>query len=73
MNLFHLNAQPKHPKDRSPKTWLVVAGSVAEAMTMVPAGQVVVSVEVRSPCKPGPARLVGWMGQPPPVPLAVTR
>jgi hypothetical protein len=73
MNLFHLNARAEHPEERRSKTWLVVARSAGEAMALVPAGLVVVSVEVHSPCKPGPARLVGWMGPPPPLPAAVKR
>lgn len=72
MTLFHLNAQPSHPEDPSSKTWLVVAASVSEAMTLLPPGQVVVSVEVRSPSRSGPPRLLGWMG-PPPLPVAVKR
>jgi hypothetical protein len=73
MNLFHLNSRPKHPEDRRPKTWLVVARSASEAVALVPADHVVDSVEIQSPCKPGPARLVGWMGPPTPVPTAVRR
>lgn len=74
MNLFHLNARTEDPQGGGrKKTWLVVAGSVPEAVALVPDGEVVVSVEARSPCRPGPARLIGWMGPPPPLPVAVSR
>jgi hypothetical protein len=73
MNLFHLNARAEHPEGRSSKTWLIVANNIPEAVALLPEGQVVMSVEVHSPCKPGPARVVGWMGPPPPVPMAVKR
>jgi len=73
MNLFHLNALGERPEDQEPKTWVVVANSLPEAIALIPAGQVVLSVETHSPCKPGPARLLGWMGPPPPVPAAAKR
>jgi len=73
MNLFHLDARPEGAKGGRRKTWLVVASSAAEAAALVPAGHVVVSVEVQSPCKPGPPRVIGWMGPPPPLPTAVRR
>lgn len=65
MNLFHLNARSENPEERAQRTWLVVANSLPEAVSLVPRGHVLVSVEIHSPCKPGPARLLGWMGPPP--------
>jgi hypothetical protein len=73
MNLFHLDARSEDSEAHAIKTWLVVAHTLTEAVSLLPTGQVVVSAEVHSPCKPGPARLVGWMGQPPPLPSAAKR
>jgi hypothetical protein len=73
MNLFHLNARTQSQEGPITKTWLVVANSLPEAVSLVPRGHVLVSVEVHSPCKPGRARLLGWMGPPPSLGAAVSR
>jgi len=73
VNLFHVNIAAAHPEHPPSKTLLVIARTASEAMTLVPEGQKIASVEVYSPCKPGTARIVGWMGPPPPLPMAVKR
>lgn len=65
MNLFHINARTEHSGEHDAKTWLVIARNLPEAAALIPAGQIVVSIEVHSPCRVGPPRLVGWMGPPP--------
>lgn len=55
MNLFHLHVE-KEARSRS-RTWLVVADSLFEAMTVVPEGFSVTAVEVQ----------VGIAVDPPPV------
>lgn len=65
MTLYHLNTRVEQPEGLLSKTWLVVAGNAADAIGLLPAGQVVKSVEIHAPCSPGSARLLGWMGPPP--------
>lgn len=73
MNLFHLEVQATDAQGPGAKTWLVIARNAAEAAALLPEGQTVVSVETQAPCRPSPARIVGWMGSPPPLPSAVRR
>lgn len=65
MMLYHLNTRAEQPEGLVSKTWLVIAGNAAEAISLLPADQVVTSVEIHAPCSPGAARLLGWMGPPP--------
>lgn len=73
MKLFHLDVQADRPEGSGVRTWLVIARNAAEAVTLVPEGQKVISVSAQAPCGPSPARVVGWMGPPPPLPGAVSR
>lgn len=64
MNLFHLRAEKER---EAPTTWLVIADSLLEAMSLVPEGFSVTAVEVQVSVVAGPGRVIGWMGDAPTV------
>lgn len=65
MNVFHIEAEREQDETAGVRTWLVVAGNLFEAMSLVPDGYTVKSVEVQLDAVPGPGRVIGWMGPPP--------
>jgi len=64
MNRFHLHAEKEQGETRGPRTWLVVAGSLFEAMSTVPEGYSVKAVEVEVGAVAGPGQVIGWIGAP---------
>lgn len=70
MNFFHVQAE----KDQEvacdqevtcgPRTWLVIADSLFEAMSLIPDGFSVKAVKVRIGAVAGPGRVIGWIGAP---------
>ena len=64
MNLFRLRSEKEHGEVRSLRTWLVVAGSLYEAMSLVPENFAVKTVKVEPDAVAGPARVIGSMGAP---------
>ena len=64
MNLFHVHAEKERGETRAPRTWFVIAGSLLEAMSLIPEGFSVKAVEVRLGTVEGPGRVIGSMGGP---------
>lgn len=64
MNLFHVQAEKARGAACSPRTWLVIAGSLFEAMSLIPEGFSVKGVKVRIGTVTGPGRVIGWIGAP---------
>lgn len=64
MNLFHVHARKEEGATRGPSTWLVIAGSLFEAISSVPEEFSVTAVDVQMGAVAGPGRVVGWMGAP---------
>lgn len=59
MNLFHLRAEKEQGETRRPRTWLVIADSLYEAMSFVPEDFCVKAIEVEVGSVRGPRRVVG--------------
>jgi hypothetical protein len=64
MNLFQVQAEKDRGAACSPRTWLVIAGSLFEAMSFIPEEFSVKGVKVRVGIVEGPGRLIGWTGAP---------
>lgn len=64
MNLFHLHAEKEQGGMRGLRTWLVIAGTLFEAMSTVPEGYSVKAVEVQTGTVVGLGRVIGWKGAP---------
>ena len=58
MNLFHLHVEKKQGARSRSRTWLVVADSLFEAMTVVPEGFSVKAVEVQVGAAVDPPRVI---------------
>jgi hypothetical protein len=65
MNLFLVEAEPEQDGTARTRTWLVVAGSLFEAIALIPDGYTPKSVSVQLAAASGPGRIIGWMGLPP--------
>lgn len=63
MNFFHVYAENRTEnrtgRKRAPRTWFVIAGSLLEAMSLIPEDFTVTAVEVQVETAPGPGRVVG--------------
>lgn len=64
MNLFHLHAEKEQGETLRPTTWLVIAGSLFEAMSSVPEDYSVKAVDVGVGTVAGPGRVIGWIAKP---------
>jgi hypothetical protein len=64
MNLFRVHAEKDRGMTGAPRTWLVIAGSLFEAMSLIPEGFSVKGVKVRIGTVAGPGRVIGWTGAP---------
>ena len=64
MNRFHLHAEKEQGETRGPRTWLVIAGSLFEAMSTVPEGIAGKAVEVQVDTVSGPRRVIRSMDSP---------
>lgn len=64
MNLFHLHAEKEQGGTGGPRTWLVIAESLFEAIAFVPEDFSVNAVEVRAGAVSGPRRVIGWRSSP---------
>lgn len=58
MNLFHLHVEKEQGVMPRPQTWLVVADSLFEAMSVVPDGVAVKAVEVQVGAAVDPRRVI---------------
>lgn len=57
MNRFRIRAE----KGQQGRTWLVVAGNLFEAISLIPEDFAVRAVEVKVDAIAGPSRTIGWM------------
>jgi len=64
MNLFRVVAEREQEEAAGARTWLVVAGSLFEAMSLIPDSYTAKVVEVRVGAASGPGRVIDWMGPP---------
>jgi len=64
MNIFHLHAEEEQGRVRDAGTWLVVADSLLDAISLVPEGFCVKAVEVQLATVAGPGRVIGCFGAP---------
>jgi len=62
MNVFRVVAEKKQGETAAPRTWLVVAGSLFEAMSLIPDSYTAKAVEVQVGGAAGPGRVIGWTG-----------
>lgn len=58
MTLFHLHVEAEHGSIPRSRTWIVLAGSLFEALSLVPDGVSVKSVEVQRGTVVDPRRLI---------------
>jgi len=56
MNRFRIRAE----KERKGRTWLIVAGNLFEATSLIPEDFAVRAVEVKVDAVAGPRRMIGW-------------
>lgn len=61
MNLFHVHAEKDRGMTGAPRT---CAGSLIEAMSLIPEEFSVKGVKVRIGTVTGPGRVIGWAGAP---------
>ena len=62
MDLFRVEAEEeKQGEQKSAGTWLIAAGSLFGAMSLVPESYAVKSVNVQLDTAWGPERVIGWM------------
>ena len=64
MMLFELRANIQQGELGTMRTWFVVAGALLEARSLIPANFVLLRFELNPRAVVGPARIIGWMGQP---------
>ena len=64
MNFFHVQAEKDQEVTYGSRTWLVIADSLFEAMSLIPDGFSVKAVKVRIGAVAGPGRVIGWIGAP---------
>lgn len=64
MQLFQLHTIREKDEDRETRIWLVIAGSLLEAMSLIPSDYVPTAAKVRMGAVVGPGRVIGWMGMP---------
>ena len=64
MNIFHLHAEKEQGHGRDPGTWLVIADSLFEAISLLPEGFLVKTVEVQVAAVAGPGRVIGCIDAP---------
>lgn len=64
MNLFRLHAEIEQGATCGHRTWLVIAGSLFEAMSFVPEEFSVKAIEVQVGAARGPLRVVASSGAP---------
>ncbi len=62
MNFFHVHAEKEPGEARARRTWFVIAGSLLEAMSLIPEDFSVTAVEVQMGTVAGPGRVIGSMG-----------
>lgn len=58
MNLFHLHIEAEHDAMFRPHTWIVIAGSLRDALSVVPDGLSVKSVQIQPGIAVDPRRRV---------------
>lgn len=64
MHLFHLHTVNEEHKASGTRTWLIISGSLFEAMSLIPDGYTATAAEVQAGAVLGPGRVIGWMGAP---------
>lgn len=64
MQLFHLHTVNEEHKASGTRTWLIIAGNLFEAMSLIPDGYTATVAEVQAGAVLGPGRVIGWMGPP---------
>lgn len=62
MNLFRVEAEREEDETDGARTWLVVADSLFEAVTLIPDGYSVKSIEVQLDAVSGPGQAFAWIG-----------
>ena len=63
MHIFHLHAEKRQGRTGDTRKWLVVADTLPDAVSLVPDGFCLESVEVQVARVPGPAGVVGCFVQ----------
>ena len=63
MILFHVHAENEQGKTRAPRTWFVIAGSLIDAVSLIPDGLSVKAIEVRVGTVAGPGRVIGSLAE----------
>lgn len=64
MNVFHLYAEAEQNKIGGAQTWLVVADSLFEALSLIPEWAAVRSAEVQIAAVTGPSRIIACFEAP---------
>ena len=64
MQLFHLHTVDDEHKASGTRTWLIIAGNLFEAMSLIPDGYTATAAEVQAGAVLGAGRVIGWMGPP---------
>ena len=64
MRLIHVDAVNEHDEFGGARTWLVIADTLFQAMSLIPAGHRPRDAVVRAGTVSGPARVIGWLGAP---------
>jgi hypothetical protein len=65
MNIFHLQAEKEQAGARDSGTWLVVADSLFDAISLVPDEFRVKAVDIQLAAVAGPGRVIGCFAAPP--------
>ena len=64
MTIYHLEAEHELDEPTTLRTWLVVAESLFDAISLVPDDYTVKSAEVQLERASEAGRVIGWMGPP---------
>jgi len=62
MHLIQVDTVKEKNELRGTRTWLVIADSLFEALSLIPAGYRPKAVEVQAGAVSGPGRVIGWLG-----------
>jgi hypothetical protein len=62
MHLIHVDAINELNQVGGTRTWLIIADSLFEAISLVPAGYCAKEMAVQPGFASGPARVIGWLG-----------
>ena len=64
MNIFHLHTERAPDGASDSCTWLVIADTLFDAVSLIPAGYLVRAADVQLAGTPGPSRVIGCFDRP---------